>query len=154
MAKKKEELSPIEKERLQRALSDYEGASNLDIINKDPEYFYFLAAKDEKYPTHPQNVSSLENIGYEVVNTENNSGEILPHGTVKTADGGAIQNQELVLMRLPKWLRDARQKRSDDDAITRADNDQEQFREAMERAAQDSGQDVTLFRNERSRERY
>ena len=150
--KKKEELSPVEQEALRKALSDYEGASNLDIVNKNPNYFYFLAAKDDKFPTHPQNVTALEQLGYEVVNVENNDGEILPHGTVRDASGGAIQNQELVLMRIPKWLHDARMEKKAEIAVGRSEATHGEMDEAIDRVASETGAEVVIFHNVRNRE--
>jgi uncharacterized membrane protein len=146
------DLSPDQREALRKALSDYEGASNLDIINQNPEYFYFLAAKDERFPTHPQNVTALKRLGYEVVGSDNNDGEMMPHGTVKDASGGAIQTEEHVLMRLPKWLHDARQNKKMDLATSRSEAAQGEQDEVIERVASETGAEVVVFHNVRSRE--
>lgn len=152
---KKTELTPAEKERLRRALSDFEGSTILDIENENPEYYYFLAAKEEKYPGHPQSVSALERLGYEIVNEDNNDGEVMPHGTVRSPDGGAVQTHELVLMRIPRWLHEERVNRQVEEALKRAEASPQKFEEALEKIHKEYGAEgVRVFRNIINRETY
>lgn len=130
MGKRKTELNDVEKQKLQMALSDFEGATNLDIVNKNPGYYYYLAAKD---PGHPSSVGACQRLGYEVVNQENNDGEIMPNAEVKTADGGVIQTGDLVLMRIPMMYHEARVDKMVELAKDRADRTDQEFSEAVDR---------------------
>lgn len=140
----KKVLTEVEKTKLQKALSDYSGASRFDIVNKDPDYHYFHAAKD---PGHPQSVDAMKRLGYEIVNAEVNSGEAVPRGDIKTPEAGAIQNHEHVLMRLPKYLHEARLQKSHDLALERSVRNRQESEEALERLAdaQERG-NVVIFR--------
>lgn len=103
MAKKKD-LSKLDQERLAKVMSDVNEADAFTIVNQDPEYAYYFASKNNN---HPQSVGMMEMKGYEPVNSEHNSGERVPMATVQTAEGGAIQNDSHVLMRIPREYAEA-----------------------------------------------
>lgn len=85
---------------LKMALSDMNGEFSPFIIdNKNPDFYYYWAAKDDI--SNPAHVDKLKRLGYQIVNRENNSGEVAPFADVQTPDGGAIQTREHVLMRIP-----------------------------------------------------
>lgn len=95
---------------LKMALSDLDGSFSplqLDEATLDPAYSYYWAVKDDN--RHPAHVDKLRRLGYRFVNKENNSGEVAPFAEVQTAENGAIQTSDLILMRLPIELYEARQ---------------------------------------------
>jgi len=136
MARKKKDLSGLDQERLKKVMRDVDVADAFDIINKDSKYSYYLAAKRTD---HPQSVEQMELSGYEVVNEEHNSGEILPMGTVRNAEGGAIQNQEHVLMRIPREYAEAKRAAIDERAVSKRRALDDQAQEIKERVKFESG---------------
>jgi hypothetical protein len=106
--KKPTPMNAVEDERFLKAVRDLEGESAHSIINNDPNKAYYLAAKD---PMHPNSVERMKELGYEIVNQENNSGEIMPRGVTKNAEGGAIQTGQLVLMSMAKDVHNYRQRK-------------------------------------------
>lgn len=101
---KKRDMSSLDQERLKKVMSDVNDADAFTIVNQDPEYSYYFASKRSD---HPQSVGMMEMKGYEPVNSEHNSGERVPMATVQTAEGGTIQNQSHVLMRIPREYAEA-----------------------------------------------
>lgn len=95
---------------LKMALSDMDGDYSPFTLDNDTlssDFSYRWAIKDDN--RHPAHVDKLKRVGYRVVNSENNSGEVAPFADVQTTQGGAIQTAEHVLMRIPMELYDARQ---------------------------------------------
>jgi len=95
-----------EQKMIDRAIQNLESIDIHEIVNKDPEYEYVLAAQDER---HPSSVQRMKYLGYEVVNAENNSGEYMPHAVQKDAKDGPVVTESLVLMRIPKFIFEERQ---------------------------------------------
>lgn len=123
-------MTDEQKHKLQMALSDMSGSSQLKVINPDPNYYYYFASKN---PSHPQSVGAISRLGYEIVNRENNSGEELPFGDVESTQGGALQNHELVLMRIPIEYKEARDKWMSDEGHRRIETSEEELEERAER---------------------
>lgn len=132
------DLTDAEKNRLRMALSDLSGGSQLDVVNGDPNYHYVFAAK---MAGHPQNVESCKRLGYEIVNRENNSGEMLPYGDVANTDGGALQMHDLVMMRIPKEYHEARREMIEKKSRERIEVNEEQVEDLVRRAEREANGD-------------
>lgn len=132
----------VTNEQKRRALADLDGTAGAIVLNKDDRYVYFLGAKDSG---HPQSVGALTRIGYEVVNRENNSGEVLPGADVEDSDGGPLQTGDTVLMRLPKELYDLRQEKMQDVIAQRTSQTQEAFEQRVEEAERMGGGNKSVF---------
>lgn len=115
---------------LKMALSDMNGEFSpfiIDEATKDPNFYYYWASKDDI--SNPAHVDKLKRIGYQIVNRDNNSGEVAPFADVQTPDGGAIQTREHVLMRIPMeyhLARGARVSEIGDERLTSYKNEAEE----------------------------
>lgn len=120
---------------LKKRTADLDGFPDpMAVDNPRPGMRYYWAAKD---PTHPQSVRKMKYKGYEVVNAENNHGEVAPFAEEPDAENGPIQHEDSVLMCIPEADFVARRHRVSALGHERVEAAREQGRDAVRKYGQD-----------------
>ena len=123
-------------EEIKRVLSDLTGGDMGEIENQSPDFDYIWAATGHEGPGC---VTYMQRLGYEIVNSENNSGERVPILSQPNSMEGALVRGDTVLMRIPIHLHNARVDYSKKLSRERMAISQRDFEEAVERADKNSG---------------
>lgn len=123
-------------EEMRRVISDLVGGATDSIENENPDYHYMWAATSHEGPGC---VSYMQQLGYEIVNSENNSDERVPILTQPNARDGALVRGDTMLMRIPKYLHKVREDYEKKLSRDRMASSQQQFEEAVERAERNTG---------------
>jgi hypothetical protein len=123
-------------EEVKKVLSDLTGGITDLVENRNPDFDYIWAATGYE---GPGSVRHYQSIGYEIVNSENNSDERAINAIQPNARDGALIYGDTILMRIPKHLAKIR-----DDYVKKLSRErmamsQDQFEEDVERAAKASG---------------
>lgn len=135
MARPKE-MSMVDEETKRRILSDYEADDMMTVLNKDPGYEYYFCSTD---PRNPASIERSKARGYEIVDQNNNSGEVVPMADQSDASKGAITMPGLALMRIPKEYHEIRMQRHAEEIAKRTSMAQAEFEEQVEAYRRDEG---------------